>query len=171
MPFIRSWTPTANASDRWPHCCCHLSPFGKPLNITCGNIIQKHGAYFSIFDKFVNSLQNPLDYLGENGILSSIVVKPLNNPGTSPEEGDVMERKAYDLHCDTLMKLGKGGNLDGGKAMVTLEGLRQGGVALQCFADFVPTGMFPRFCRGALSGLMFRKLYRNYRAMMARPGR
>ena len=81
-----------------------------------------------------------------------------------------MERKAYDLHCDTLMKLGKDGNLDGGKAMVTLEGLRQGGVALQCFADFVPTGMFPQFCRRALSGLMFRKLYRNYRAMMARHG-
>ena len=52
--------------------------------------------------------------------------------------------------------------------MVTLSGLRQGGVALQCFADFVPTGMFPRFCRGPLSSLMFRKLYKNYRAMMAR---
>ncbi len=83
-----------------------------------------------------------------------------------------MARKAYDLHCDTLMKLAKNGDLDGGngKAMVTLTGLQQGGVALQCFADFVPTGMFPRFCRGALSGLMFRKLYKNYQAMMARHG-
>ena len=55
-----------------------------------------------------------------------------------------MARKAYDLHCDTLMKLAKNGDLDGGngKAMVTLTGLQQGGVALQCFADFVPTGMF-----------------------------
>lgn len=83
-----------------------------------------------------------------------------------------MVRKAYDLHCDTLMKLAKNGDLNGGngKAMVTLAGLRQGGVALQCFADFVPTGMFPKFCRGTLSGLMFRKLYKNYRAMMARHG-
>lgn len=83
-----------------------------------------------------------------------------------------MAGKVYDLHCDTLMKLAKNGDLDGGdkQAMVTLAGLRQGGVALQCFADFVPTGMFPRFCRGTLSGLMFRKLYRNYQAMMARHG-
>ncbi len=79
-----------------------------------------------------------------------------------------MAGKAYDLHCDTLMKMAKNGCLDEGTAMVTLSGLRQGGVALQCFADFVPTGMFPRFCRGPLSSLMFRKLYKNYRAMMAR---
>ena len=81
-----------------------------------------------------------------------------------------MAGKAYDLHCDTLMKLAKGGDLDSGdsKAMVTLTGLRQGGVALQCFADFVPTGMFPKFCRGFLSGLMYRKLYKNYRAMIDR---
>lgn len=79
-----------------------------------------------------------------------------------------MVRKAYDLHCDTLMKLAKSGDLNGEKAMVTLAGLQQGGVALQCFADFVPTGMFPKFCRGALSNVMFNKLYRNYRAMMDR---
>lgn len=78
-----------------------------------------------------------------------------------------MARKAVDLHCDTLMKLAKSGNLDEKETMVTLKGLREGGVALQCFADFVPTGMFPGFCRSMLSDLVFNKLYKNYRNMMA----
>lgn len=79
-----------------------------------------------------------------------------------------MTKKAFDLHCDTLMKLEKSGDLDKGTSMVTLAGLRQGGVALQCFADFVPTGMFPKFCRRTLSEMMFGMRYRNYQAMMAR---
>lgn len=79
-----------------------------------------------------------------------------------------MARKALDLHCDTLMKLAKSGCLDEKKTMVTLSGMRQGGVALQCFADFVPTGMFPGTFRKGLSGMVFNRLYRNYSAMMAR---
>lgn len=76
--------------------------------------------------------------------------------------------KAFDLHCDTLMKIDKKGNLSDCKGMVTLEGLQQGGVALQCFADFVPTGVFPAFCRGAFSKMMFNNYYRKYQAMMKR---
>lgn len=74
----------------------------------------------------------------------------------------------FDLHCDTLLKLNRAGDLANSKGMVSLEGLQQGSVGIQCFADFVPTGMFPGFCRGALSSLMFHQLYRRYRAMMAR---
>lgn len=81
-----------------------------------------------------------------------------------------MARKAMDLHCDTLMKLAKSGNLDEKQTMVTLKGLREGGVALQCFADFVPTGMFPRGFRKTLSAFMFNKLYKNYQNMMAAHG-
>ena len=77
-----------------------------------------------------------------------------------------MARKALDLHCDTLMKLPKTGNLDEKKNMVTLEGLQSGGVALQCFADFVPTGIFPKGFRKTLTAVMFNKLYKNYRRMM-----
>ena len=77
-----------------------------------------------------------------------------------------MARKALDLHCDTLMKLPKSGNLDEKKNMVTLEGLQSGGVALQCFADFVPTGIFPKGFRKTLTAVMFNKLYKNYRRMM-----
>lgn len=76
--------------------------------------------------------------------------------------------EAFDLHCDTLMKLDRKGNLEGCKGMVTLDGLRKGGVALQCFADFVPTGVFPAFCRSALSKVMFHQYYHKYQAMMAR---
>ena len=79
-----------------------------------------------------------------------------------------MARKALDMHCDTLMKLAKSGDLDEKSSMVTLKGLREGGVALQCFADFVPTGMFPKFCRQFLSEKLFQKMYRGYQAMMAR---
>lgn len=75
---------------------------------------------------------------------------------------------AFDLHCDTLLKLNRAGDLENAGGMVSLEGLRQGNVGIQCFADFVPTGMFPGFCRGALSSLMFQRLYRRYRAMMER---
>lgn len=79
-----------------------------------------------------------------------------------------MARKAMDLHCDTLMKVAKSGNLDENeKSHVSLKGLRDGGVALQCFADFVPTGMFPKFIRKAATNLMFNKFYRNYQRMMA----
>ena len=77
-----------------------------------------------------------------------------------------MARKALDLHCDTLMKLPKSGSLDEKKNMVTLEGLQSGGVALQCFADFVPTGIFPKGFRKTLTAIMFNKLYKNYRRMM-----
>lgn len=77
-----------------------------------------------------------------------------------------MARKALDLHCDTLMKLPKTGNLDEKKNMVTLEGLQSGGVALQCFADFVPTGIFPKGFRKTLTAVMFNKLYKNYQRMM-----
>ena len=77
-----------------------------------------------------------------------------------------MARKALDLHCDTLMKLPKTGNLDEKKNMVTLEGMKSGGVALQCFADFVPTGIFPKGFRKTLTAVMFNKLYKNYRRMM-----
>lgn len=79
-----------------------------------------------------------------------------------------MARKALDLHCDTLMKIAKTGDLDEKQTMVTLRGLQQGGVALQCFADFVPTGMFPKPFRRALSGMVYNRLYQNYTAMMAR---
>lgn len=78
-----------------------------------------------------------------------------------------MARKALDLHCDTLMKLAKSGDLDEKQSMVTLKGMQQGGVALQCFADFVPTGLFPKGLRQPLSGAVFHKLYRRYEAMMA----
>lgn len=79
-----------------------------------------------------------------------------------------MARKAIDLHCDTLMKIAKSGNLDESeKSHVSLRGLRDGGVALQCFADFVPTGMFPKFIRKAATNLMFNGFYRNYQKMMA----
>lgn len=79
-----------------------------------------------------------------------------------------MVRKAIDLHCDTLMKLAKSGDLDEKDSMVTLRGLREGGVALQCFADFVPTGLFPKFCRQFLSEKLFERMYRSYQSMMAR---
>lgn len=74
---------------------------------------------------------------------------------------------AIDMHCDTLMKIAKNGNLDGKETMVTLRGLREGGVAIQCFADFVPTGKFPKVFRRVMSKYAFEKLYRNYRAMMS----
>lgn len=78
-----------------------------------------------------------------------------------------MARKAIDLHCDTLMKVAKSGNLDENqKAHVTLQGLRDGGVALQCFADFVPTGIFPKPIRKGAVNLMFNKFYKNYQNMM-----
>lgn len=76
--------------------------------------------------------------------------------------------QVFDMHCDTLMKLGKDGDLARSKGMVTLDGLRQGDVAIQCFADFVPTGMFPKFCRGVLSRAMFNSMYRKYQAMLER---
>lgn len=79
-----------------------------------------------------------------------------------------MVRMALDMHCDTLMKLSESGGLDGRNSMVTLRGLQEGGVALQCFADFVPTGMYPKFCRQFLSEKRFQKLYRRCQAMMAR---
>ena len=79
-----------------------------------------------------------------------------------------MARKAIDLHCDTLMKVAKSGNLDENeKSHVTLRGLQEGGVALQCFADFVPTGIFPKPIRKAAVGMMFNKFYKNYQKMMA----
>lgn len=79
-----------------------------------------------------------------------------------------MARKAMDLHCDTLMKVAKSGNLDeNDKSHVSLKGLRDGGVALQCFADFVPTGMFPQIIRKGAVNLMFNKFYKNYQRMMA----
>ena len=78
-----------------------------------------------------------------------------------------MARKAIDLHCDTLMKVAKSGDLnENQKAHVTLQGLQEGGVALQCFADFVPTGMFPKFIRKGATNLMFNKFYKNYQNMM-----
>lgn len=78
-----------------------------------------------------------------------------------------MARKAIDLHCDTLMKVAKTGNLDENeKSHVSLRGLQEGGVALQCFADFVPTGIFPKPIRKAAVGMMFNKFYKNYQKMM-----
>lgn len=79
-----------------------------------------------------------------------------------------MARKAIDLHCDTLMKIAKNGNLDESeKSHVTLKGLQEGGVALQCFADFVPTGIFPKLIRKSATNLMFNKFYKNYQKMMS----
>ena len=79
-----------------------------------------------------------------------------------------MARKAIDLHCDTLMKVAKSGNLDENeKAHVSLRGLQEGGVALQCFADFVPTGIFPKPIRKVAVNMMFNKFYKNYQKMMA----
>lgn len=79
-----------------------------------------------------------------------------------------MARKAIDLHCDTLMKIAKSGNLDENeKSHVSLEGLKEGGVALQCFADFVPTGMFPKLIRRGATDLLFNTMYRKYQKMMA----
>ena len=79
-----------------------------------------------------------------------------------------MARKAIDLHCDTLMKVAKSGNLDENeKSHVTLRGLQEGGVALQCFADFVPTGIFPKPIRKVAVSMMFNKFYKNYQKMMA----
>lgn len=79
-----------------------------------------------------------------------------------------MARKAIDLHCDTLMKIAKSGNLDESeKSHVSLKGLQEGGVALQCFADFVPTGMFPKLIRKGATNLMFNAFYKNYQKMMA----
>lgn len=79
-----------------------------------------------------------------------------------------MGRRAIDLHCDTLMKVAKSGNLDeNGKSHVSLKGLQEGGVALQCFADFVPTGMFPKWIRKPATNMMFNGFYKNYQRMMA----
>ena len=79
-----------------------------------------------------------------------------------------MARRVIDLHCDTLMKIAKSGNLnENEKAHVTLNGLQQGEVKLQCFADFVPTGIFPKLIRKGATNLMFNKFYRNYQKMMA----
>ena len=79
-----------------------------------------------------------------------------------------MARKAIDLHCDTLMKIAKSGNLDESeKSHVTLRGLQEGGVALQCFADFVPTGIFPKPIRKGVTNLMFNSFYKKYQKMMA----
>ncbi len=78
-----------------------------------------------------------------------------------------MARKAMDLHCDTLMKVAKSGNLDENpKSHLSMKGMVEGGVALQCFADFVPTGMFPKFIRKGATNLMFNKFYQNYQKMM-----
>lgn len=79
-----------------------------------------------------------------------------------------MNLSAIDMHCDTLMRLAKSGDLNAKETMVTLDGLKSGNVVMQCFADFVPTGMFPRFCRKALAKAMYNKLYKNYNAMMKR---
>lgn len=79
-----------------------------------------------------------------------------------------MVRAAIDLHCDTLMKIAKSGNLDENeKSHVTLRGLQQGGVKVQCFADFVPTGIFPKLIRKGATALMFNRFYKNYQRMMA----
>ena len=79
-----------------------------------------------------------------------------------------MARKAMDLHCDTLMMVAKSGNLDENKkSHVSLQGLGDGGVALQCFADFVPTGMFPKWIRKPATNLMFNGFYKKYQKMMA----
>lgn len=79
-----------------------------------------------------------------------------------------MARRAMDLHCDTLMKLAKSGNLDENKkSHVSLQGLREGGVALQCFADFVPTGIFPKAIRKGATSIMFNGFYKKYKRMMA----
>ena len=78
-----------------------------------------------------------------------------------------MVRSAIDLHCDTLMKIAKNGNLnENEKSHVTLSRLQQGGVKLQCFADFVPTGIFPKLIRKGATNLMFNKFYKNYQKMM-----
>ena len=78
-----------------------------------------------------------------------------------------MARKAIDLHCDTLMKVAKTGNLDENeKSHVSLRGLRDGGVALQCFADFVPTGIFPKPVRKVATAAMFNSFYKKYQKMM-----
>ena len=78
-----------------------------------------------------------------------------------------MARKAIDLHCDTLMKIAKSGNLDENeKSHVSLKGLRDGGVALQCFADFVPTGLFPKPVRKIATAAMFNSFYKKYQKMM-----
>ena len=78
-----------------------------------------------------------------------------------------MARKAMDLHCDTLMKIAKSGNLDENeKSHVSLRGLQEGGVALQCFADFVPTGIFPKPVRKMATAAMFNSFYKKYQKMM-----
>ena len=78
-----------------------------------------------------------------------------------------MARKALDLHCDTLMKIAKTGNLDENeKSHISLRGLQEGGVALQCFADFVPTGIFPKPIRKIATAAMFNGFYKNYQKMM-----
>lgn len=76
--------------------------------------------------------------------------------------------RAFDLHCDTLLRLKKDGDLTKTGGMVSLDGLLQGEVGLQCFAVFVATGLFPSFCRDALSAARFDQLYRKYQAMMER---
>ena len=78
-----------------------------------------------------------------------------------------MARKAIDLHCDTLMKVAKSGNLnENEKSHVSLSGLQEGGVALQCFADFVPTGIFPKPVRKIATAAMFNSFYKKYQKMM-----
>lgn len=78
-----------------------------------------------------------------------------------------MTLRGFDMHCDTLMKIAKSGNLDEKKTMLTLKGLREGGVAVQCFAIFVATGAYPKPFRRAMTDRAAQKLYRNYEAMMA----
>lgn len=76
--------------------------------------------------------------------------------------------KVIDLHCDTLLKLNREGNLKNAKGMVTLDRLKKGQVAIQCFADFVPTGIFPKGIKTIASRRMFQTLYKRYLAMMER---
>ncbi len=66
--------------------------------------------------------------------------------------------KYIDLHADTVTMLNiSRENLDKNKRMVTIQAMKQGETAVQCFSAFVPTGFYPkpvrdtfvwkRFCR------------------------
>ncbi len=78
-----------------------------------------------------------------------------------------MARKAIDLHCDTLLCIAENGDLNQNReAHLTLDGMIKGGVALQCFANFVPTGFFPPEEKEEKIRQMFDKAYDKYQKMM-----
>ena len=66
------------------------------------------------------------------------------------------ESRYIDLHSDTITMLHyPNENLIKNKRMVSIPAMRQGGVLVQCFSAFVPTGFYPKPVRNALTWKSF----------------